>query len=180
MPRFIEPSLATLRDITRRGHNWTSRLSDLAIAAGALPDFPVVLDGEVVVPNETGHSDFGALEADLGAGRSDRMLYYVFDILHIGPWSLRNCALADRKTVLAELLCGQKGPIRFSDHLEGGGQGLFKQACKLGLEAWCRNASMGGINLAGPPTGQRWRAAIAKLFMRSELPTRAASLMAYI
>jgi bifunctional non-homologous end joining protein LigD len=67
MPRFIEPSLATLRDkvpddarwiheikfdgyrlqlhkkendirfFTR--HNWPSRFSDLAIAAGALPDF---------------------------------------------------------------------------------------------------------------------------------------------
>jgi bifunctional non-homologous end joining protein LigD len=103
-------------------------------AAGALPNFPVILDGEVVVMTESGHSDFGALESDLGAGRSDRMRYYAFDILHIGSKSLRDCSLADRKEILSELLDGQKGPIRFSDHIDGGGSELFQRACKLGLE----------------------------------------------
>jgi bifunctional non-homologous end joining protein LigD len=164
MPRFIEPSLATLTDtvpngerwiheikfdgyrlqlrkqendirfFTRRGHDWTRRFDGLIAAAGELPNFPFILDGEVVVQTETGHSDFGALEADLGAGRSDRMLYYAFDVLHIGAKSLRGCSLADRKTVLAELLEGRNGPIRFSDHVDGGGADLFKRACELGLE----------------------------------------------
>jgi bifunctional non-homologous end joining protein LigD len=164
MPRFIEPSLATLTDkvpdgaqwiheikfdgyrlqlrrhesdirfFTRRGHDWTRRFDGLMPAAGALPNFPFILDGEVVVTTASGHSDFGALEADLAAGRSDRMTYYAFDILHIGSKSLRGCALADRKAVLSELLDGHKGPIRFSDHIDGGGKDLFKRACKLGLE----------------------------------------------
>jgi hypothetical protein len=73
-------------------------------AVGTLPNFPVILDGEVVVMTESGHSDFGALESDLDAGRSDRMRYYAFDALHIGSKSLRDCSLADRKAVLAELL----------------------------------------------------------------------------
>jgi bifunctional non-homologous end joining protein LigD len=122
------------RFYTRRGHDWTRRFSSLVAAAGALPNFPVVLDGEVIVPTDSGHSDFGALESDLGAGRSDRFIYYVFDILHIGAFSLRGCKLSDRKAVLAELLEGQKGPIRFSEHLDGGGEALFRQACRLELE----------------------------------------------
>jgi bifunctional non-homologous end joining protein LigD len=58
----------------------------------------------------------------------------VFDLLYIDGQSLVGCALMDRKEVLAELLRGQKGSIRFSEHLEGGGERLFKQACKLELE----------------------------------------------
>jgi len=33
-----------------------------------------------------------------------------------------------------ELLDGRKGAIRFSEHLDGGGEALFRQACKLELE----------------------------------------------
>ena len=164
MARFVEPSLAALRDkvpsdgrwvheikfdgyrlqlrrhendvrfLTRRGHDWTRRFRSLEIAAGALPNFPCILDGEVVVPTESDHSDFGALEADLGAGRSDRMLYYAFDILHIGPFSLRGCSLANRKCCACRIAIGQTGPIRLSEHMYGGGETLFNRACELGLE----------------------------------------------
>lgn len=164
MPGFIAPCLATLRDkvpsgnnwiheikfdgyrlqlhkkendircFTRRGHNWTKRFSPLVEAAWHLPATQLILDGEVIVPTETGHSDFGALEKDLGSGRSDRFVYFVFDILFIDGQSLKDCSLSARKEVLAELMRGQKHQIRLSEHLEGGGETLFKQACKLGLE----------------------------------------------
>jgi bifunctional non-homologous end joining protein LigD len=164
MPHFIEPCLATLRDkvpsgdqwlheikfdgyrlqlhkrendvrlFTRRGFDWTKRFESLVHAAWVLPVTHLVLDGEVIVPTKTGHSDFGALEAELGAGRSKRFVFYVFDILHINGLSLRDCRLEDRKTVLEELLRDQDGSIRFSEHLDGGGEPLFKRACRLELE----------------------------------------------
>jgi bifunctional non-homologous end joining protein LigD len=164
MPKFIAPCLAMLRDkvpigdqwlheikfdgyrlqlhkrendirfYTRRGHDWTKRFSSLIQSAWYLPVTHLILDGEVIVPTESGHSDFGSLEDDLGTGRSDRFVYFVFDILHINGISLRDCALVDRKSVLTELLRGQNGPIRFSDHLQGGGEPLFKRACRLELE----------------------------------------------
>jgi len=164
MPGFIEPCLATLRDkvpsgdqwlheikfdgyrvqlhkhendirlFTRRGFDWTKRFQSLADAAWHLPATHLVLDGEAIVLTDSGHSDFGALEAALGARRSARFVYYVFDVMHISSFSLRDCALTDRKKVLAELLNGQTGPIRFSEHLEGGGESLFKRACKMELE----------------------------------------------
>jgi bifunctional non-homologous end joining protein LigD len=164
MPKFIAPCLATPRDkvpsgdqwlheikfdgyrlqlhkrendirfYTRRGNDWTKRFSSLIHSAWYLPATQLILDGEVIVPTETGHSDFGSLEDDLGAGRSDRFVYFVFDILHINGISLRDCVLVDRKLVLIELLRGQSGPIRLSDHLHGGGEPLFKRACRLELE----------------------------------------------
>jgi bifunctional non-homologous end joining protein LigD len=164
MPKFIAPCLATLRDqvpsgnqwlheikfdsyrlqlhkrendirfCTRRGYDWTKRFSSLIQSAWYLPATHLILDGEVIVPTKSGHSDFSSLANDLGAGRSDRFVYFVFDILHINGISLRDCALADRKSVLIELLRGQSGQIRFSEHLQGGGEPLFKRACRLELE----------------------------------------------
>lgn len=163
-PSFIEPCLATLHDkvpsgarwvheikfdgyrlqlhkhendiraYTRRGYDWTKRFSSLVNAMWKLQALDVVLDGEVIVPTESGHSDFGALERDLGSGRSDRFIFYAFDVLYIGSHDLRRCALSDRKRVLAELLRDEKGPIVISEHLPDGGPKLFQHACKLGLE----------------------------------------------
>jgi bifunctional non-homologous end joining protein LigD len=99
-----------------------------------LQAFDVVIDGEVIVPTATGHSDFGALENDLGAGRSDRFICYAFDILYIAGHDLRRCKLIDRKRVLEELLRGENGPIVLSDHLSEGGDKLFKRACAMDLE----------------------------------------------
>jgi hypothetical protein len=46
----------------------------IADALARLPARDAVLDGELVVPGGSGLSDFGALEEDLGAGRSERFV----------------------------------------------------------------------------------------------------------
>jgi bifunctional non-homologous end joining protein LigD len=123
-----------VRLLTRRGYDWTKKFPSLVDAAWYLPASHLILDGEVIVPTKEGHSDFGALEADLGAGRSDRFVYFAFDILHINSTALGDCALIDRKSVLVELLQGQTRAIKFSEHLTGDGAALFRRACKLELE----------------------------------------------
>ena len=123
-----------IRFYTRRGYDWTKRFSSLVTAAWYLPATHLILDGEVIVPTEEGRSDFGALEVDLGAGTSDRFIYYAFDLLHINGLSLRDCALEDRKKALETLLLDQKGPLVFSEQLEGDGDQLFRNACKMELE----------------------------------------------
>ena len=119
---------------TRRGYDWTARFSSLVAALYRIEVFDVVLDGEVIVPTGTGHSDFGALESDLGAGRSDRFIFYAFDVLHIHGYDLRRCSQRDRKRVLDELLRDSRGPIVISEHLPESGSDLYERACKLGLE----------------------------------------------
>src|SRR5882757_23210 len=69
---------------TRRGYDWSGRFHHIVSAAGALMTHGVVLDGEVIVPTDAGLSDFAALESELSKkGGSDRLVYYVFDILHL-------------------------------------------------------------------------------------------------
>lgn len=164
-PGFIKPQLATLKDevppgtgwlheikfdgyrvqahliegrpvlITRNGHNWTGRMSSLATALGELPANHLILDGEVIVPDGKGASDFDALEVAMGPrGRSADMLYYVFDVLHLDGFDVRAAPLLDRKQVLKKLLRGVSPPILFSDHMADNGQKMFASACEMGLE----------------------------------------------
>jgi hypothetical protein len=55
-------------------HGWTLRFRTIADALTALPADDLILDGEAVVADSRGISDFGLLHADLAAGRRDRLL----------------------------------------------------------------------------------------------------------
>jgi len=117
---------------TRNGLDWTKRFS---LIAGAL-DIPgqAIIDGEVVVIHE-GRTNFSELQAELAAGKQDRLVYYAFDLL----WrdgDLRKLPQIERKQALSDLL-GENGielPIIFSEHLIGDGQEMFEHAAKLNFE----------------------------------------------
>jgi bifunctional non-homologous end joining protein LigD len=80
---------------TRRGNDWSSRFKPILAATGLFEARSAILDGEVVVETATGHSDFGALQDDLGARRTDRLVFYAFDLLHLDGFDLRVCSLVD-------------------------------------------------------------------------------------
>ena len=61
--------------LTRKGLDWTARFPAVAEALKALPVKAAMIDGEIVVENEQGHSSFSGLQADLKAGRHDRMTF---------------------------------------------------------------------------------------------------------
>ena len=57
--------------LTRSGLDWTAKFGkDLAAAFKALPVGTALIDGELVVENQNGASDFSLLQADLSEGRS--------------------------------------------------------------------------------------------------------------
>jgi bifunctional non-homologous end joining protein LigD len=163
-PGFIEPALATLagkvpsgerwvheikfdgyrlqlhagdggiKFYTRRGHDWSKRFANLAEAAWNLKTHGTIIDGEVIVPTESGLSDFGALESDLGAGRCGRFVFHAFDLLYLDGYDLRGAGLVDRKKVLGELIADSEGPLQISEHLEVEGPEMYRNACALKLE----------------------------------------------
>src|SRR3954467_5311473 len=51
---------------TREGHDWTERFKGIAGTAKTLPD--CIIDGEAVILDKAGHSDFAALQKVLPAG----------------------------------------------------------------------------------------------------------------
>lgn len=124
-----------VRLFTRSGHDWTHRFGErLAKAFAELPAKQAILDGEVVVEVSGRSSDFSALQADLSEGRSDRMLYYAFDLLHLDGRDLAPLPLLDRKRLLSSLLAKARDPIRLSEHLDDRGEIVLRHACRLGLE----------------------------------------------
>jgi bifunctional non-homologous end joining protein LigD len=129
----IEAGRARL--FTREGNDWTSRFAALAQTAADLPVDRAFLDGEVVVLEKDGASNFQALQEALGDKKTDRLIYFVFDLLHLDGYDLRALPLIQRKEILAELLKGRKkSALRFSDHVIGQAEDFFRRACQSGLE----------------------------------------------
>jgi bifunctional non-homologous end joining protein LigD len=124
-----------VRLLTRSGQDWSDRFGDaVAAALGALPCDTAIIDGELVVENAAGASDFPALQADLSAGRTDRFRYYVFDLLYLDGEDLRRQPLVERKRRLAALVEGAGDPLRLSEHFDEDGEVMLRHACRLSLE----------------------------------------------
>lgn len=124
-----------VRLFTRSGRDWTDRFGkDIAAALASLPVRQAVVDGEIVVEASGRSSDFSALQADLAEGRTDRMVYYVFDLLHLDGRDLTGLPLVDRKRLLEGLVAPASGAVRISEHLSDKGEVVLRHACRLGLE----------------------------------------------
>ncbi len=95
-----------VRLLTRKQQNWTHRFAPVADAVAALPATTALLDGEVVVEDDKGISNFSLLQTDLKDGRTDRFVYYVFDLLHLDGRDLTAAPLMERKAALESLLKG--------------------------------------------------------------------------
>jgi bifunctional non-homologous end joining protein LigD len=122
------------RVYTRSGLDWTTRFPGLARAVFALPCRNALLDGEAVVFDEKGLSDFAALVAALEAGHSARVEFVAFDLLTLDEKDLRDAPLRERKKKLKALLATGGGAIRYADDIEGDGARVFEQATDAGAE----------------------------------------------
>ena len=128
----VEDGAATLW--TRNRKEWTQRLPTLIAELERLPCATALLDGEVVVLDAQGVSNFEAFHAAV-AHDERRTLYQVFDLLHLDGEDLRPLPLLERKRRLQALLARAKRPrVRFTDHVAGRGEAFYEQACRRGLE----------------------------------------------
>ena len=124
------------RLLTRTGQDWTDRFRRLIGPLEALPAKEFALDGEVVVPDEKGHSSFAALQEALSADDQRRLTLFAFDLLHLDGYDLRGAALIDRKAALRDLIAGGSGvgSIQYSDHIDATGEEVLRSASEMGLE----------------------------------------------
>jgi bifunctional non-homologous end joining protein LigD len=165
LPVFVEPSLAQLAHqppkgddwiheikfdgyrvqaridgrsiklLTRKGLDWTERFQPIADTLKKLRLGSALIDGEVVVETASGIPSFSELQQALSAGRKDRFIYYVFDLLYCNGVDLRNVPLIDRKALLQRILESiASGNVRFSEHFAQDGATMLAHACRMGLE----------------------------------------------
>lgn len=133
----IEPK--GIRILTRGGHDWTHRFPNIAAGAKELGVTRCILDGEAVVLDEEGRSDFGALQRSLGGRGGKRIstesVFYAFDLLYLDGHDLTRTELSVRRHLLEDLIPEtDAGAIRFSQDLDLGGEELLEHACDRGLE----------------------------------------------
>jgi bifunctional non-homologous end joining protein LigD len=135
---FIGPE--GVRLVTRGGFDWAHRFPDIVDAAKGLGPATMILDGEAVVLDEQGRSDFGALQRSLGGdGRrsgnlSSSAILYALDLLYFDGHDLRRLDYAERRHLLEDTLQGLDGAIRVSEALDADPAELLQSACQLGLE----------------------------------------------
>jgi bifunctional non-homologous end joining protein LigD len=127
-----------VRIITRGGHDWTDRFPAIAAAARTFSVGTAILDGEAVVLDAQGRSDFSALQRSLG-GRggkktSGEAILYAFDLLYFDGHDLTRMELAGRRHLLEDLVKEGDGAIRLSQEVEADGDALLAAACAHGLE----------------------------------------------
>ena len=133
---------ASVNCFTRNGHDWTTKLPQLAQSLAALSNAGMAdtwLDGEIVALNDQGIPDFQmlqkAFEAPGRCGATTAITYYVFDIPFFQACDLRGVALSQRRELLENLLDRQTiRNIRFSAAFDAPSKDLMRSACKLGLE----------------------------------------------
>lgn len=121
---------------SRNQIDWTAKFPSLAQAMKSLKATTAILDGEVVVIDSRGHTSFQELQQAMGKAGQAVFIYEIFDLLYLDGFLLTKSPLNERKRLLKGLInaADDSRPLRYSDHVEGSGAEVFRQACKKGLE----------------------------------------------
>lgn len=125
----------SVRLITRNGNDYTGKFQNIADslikwAAGRA----MILDGEMVVTDSQGKTDFQALQSYLKNPGGKTLVYIAFDILALDGADLRERPLIERKETLESIMKTAPDNIHFSKHVRGNGKESFRAACELNLE----------------------------------------------
>ena len=117
------------RLVSRNGNDLTERFAPVTRGVvKALRTPNAVLDGEVCALDEEGRPSFSALQAG-----TDRLVYYVFDVLEADGERLVDLPLAGRQQRLAGLIDRRSATVKISESFDDG-EGLLAAARAQGLE----------------------------------------------
>jgi bifunctional non-homologous end joining protein LigD len=124
-----------VRVFSRNGRDWSDKVPAIIEAVRTLPVTSATLDGEGVVLDDRGLTDFERLRAALAGRDGSRAVFlYGFDLLEFDGHDLRREPWEIRRATLTGLLRKAGPGIRLSEHLNGDGETIFRHACALGAE----------------------------------------------
>jgi bifunctional non-homologous end joining protein LigD len=135
---WIEDGAVRLR--SRAGNEVTRQYPELATLAQHISAKRALVDGEIVVLDERGRSEFERMQQRMNVQQPSPDLvarypvtYYLFDLLYCDEYDLRGVPLLARKNFLRRILMPSR-EFRFSDHQLGQGKELFELARQQDLE----------------------------------------------
>jgi bifunctional non-homologous end joining protein LigD len=127
-----EKGRAVLR--TRKALDWSHRFPEIAAEGRHLPN--CMIDGEICALDERGVPSFAGLQQALSDGRTEELIFFVFDLIFLEGMDLRGEPLSARKDLLASLLTNRSDVphCRYVDHFATSGKELLQSACRAHLE----------------------------------------------
>jgi bifunctional non-homologous end joining protein LigD len=127
---------------TRSQKRCDQQYPELSVLPRFLKALTAVLDGEIAVVDENGRSSFNLIQPRISVGdpntiahlaRSTPVTLFLFDLLYLDGYDLRDLALEERKRLLSEIVTPTER-IRISDHFTISGDAMLEAARQLGLE----------------------------------------------
>nr|WP_306671376.1 DNA ligase D [Cellulophaga baltica] len=115
---------------SRNGINYNSKFSKLHEELKVI-EHEVILDGEVVLVDSNGVSQFSELQNYPNS--EGELRFYVFDMLYLNGHSMLDLTLLERKSLIKDVI-GDLTISQYCDHIEGMGTALFEKAVKAGME----------------------------------------------
>lgn len=128
----VSEGVVSLR--SRGGLNWSNDFPEVVQAITALPVTDLRLDGELVVLDADGRSDFTALQKVIDGTSKQPLRYVVFDMPGIAGVDISRSPLLDRKQLLKDLLGDVPGTLAYSDHVLDHGPEVFAASGAAGFE----------------------------------------------
>ncbi|MBD9462443.1 DNA ligase D [Pseudomonas sp. Pdm06] len=120
----------------RNHQDWTDRLKLHADALAGLDLGDSWLDGELVLLDETGHSDFAALREAFEISRTVDMVYFLFDAPFLNGVDLRQAPVEERRAALKKALGNNASKrLRFSEWFSASQHDMFESAIALSLDS---------------------------------------------
>ena len=92
-----------------------------------------VIDGEILVLNDKGVSNFGALQ-NWRSEADGELVLYIFDILWYEGKNLMNLPLTERQAIMRDVIPTDDDRVRLSQTFKANGTEFFDAAGKIGLE----------------------------------------------
>jgi bifunctional non-homologous end joining protein LigD len=137
---FIEQEDVRLQ--SRTGHRCERQYPELAVIHHNIAAESAILDGEIAVLDDKGVSQFHLIQPRIANTdpnsvahlvRSTPVVYFVFDLLYLDGYDLRQVDLGKRRELLESLVTS--GPvIRVSEAFPGAGTEMLEAARQTGLE----------------------------------------------
>ncbi|MGF7229261.1 MAG: DNA ligase D [Candidatus Saccharibacteria bacterium] len=128
---------------SRAGNDFSTHYPPILEALHSLKH-DVILDGEIVVVDDTGSPHFEWLQTWRSESQGS-LHYYVFDVLWCDGHDVRAMPLIERKALLKALI-PHNSPIRYSDHVMQNGKKLFHEIEQRGLEGIVAKRSDSGYH----------------------------------
>jgi bifunctional non-homologous end joining protein LigD len=120
---------------SRNGNVWTAKLPTIAKSLSKLNVKQAWVDGEIVVLDDEGKSNFSKLKDALGGADPRNVFFFLFDILYLDGYNTMGCGQVDRKRLLESVLGNDPPPfIKYSDHMDEAPEAIQDRACQMHLE----------------------------------------------